>query len=464
MALLRWLVPLIVVFLSTGAFAGGRVALIIGNANYEHVTRLSNPSNDAVSIAVMLKQADFDHVDIATNLRLSEFLRKLSDFELLAEKADVALIYYSGHGLEQGGDNYLVPVDAVLARDTEVSNEAVPLDRVLKAVSGAHRLKLVILDACRNNPFVASMQRTSATRSIGDHGLARIEPVMPDTLVAYAAKAGTLASDGNGTNSPFTTALLNHLTEPNLDIRFALGRVRDEVVKQTKGTSNPQEPFVYGSLGGAEIPLFVKAAATTTDDSTGDAAWDMVRDTTSTASLFRFIDRYPMNSHRADALKRAADLETLNNGSKGEPVRVEPRPAETRAAPTKVSVAAPAASEPAVTPPPVTPEPKANDSAQSSEPAATAPEKQRRRRPVEAVKPEPRVRPIVRQAPPPEVVDRRPSRRLLLLRREEREGPSKQALARRSPTQTYSGDNSAESTPASASRAGLGEQKSNELH
>src|SRR6202030_473490 len=163
--------------------------------------------------------------------------------------AEIAIVYYAGHGIEVDGVNYLIPIDARLARDFDVEAETVSLDRLLRAIEAARRLRLVILDACRENPFAQSMRRSS--RAVG-RGLARVEPAAPDTLVAFAAKAGSIASDGDGANSPFTAALLKHLATPGLDIRLALGRVRDEVRETTRSR---QEPFVYGSLGGRTVSI-----------------------------------------------------------------------------------------------------------------------------------------------------------------------------------------------------------------
>jgi uncharacterized caspase-like protein len=161
------------------------------------------------------------------------------------------VIFFAGHGMEVNGTNYLIPIDAILERDIDVEDETVPLDRVIQILEPAKRLRLVVLDACRDNPFVRSMKRTIAGRSI-ERGLAKVDVLTSDTLIAFAAKAGSTASDGDGTNSPYTTALLKHLTIPGLDLRLAFGRVRNEVLKNT---DNRQEPFVYGSLGGSEVSL-----------------------------------------------------------------------------------------------------------------------------------------------------------------------------------------------------------------
>ncbi len=177
--------------------------------------------------------------------------------ETRTRDADVAVIYYAGHGIELDGTNYLIPIDATLETDTDVLDETFPLDRVLFAVEPAKKLRLVILDACRDNPFAKTMKRTVGSRAIG-RGLAKVEPSSPNTMIAFAAKAGSTASDGDSKNSPFATALVDHLTEPGLDLRKAFGFVRDDVLK---ATNNTQEPFVYGSLGGNDVTLVPAAPA-----------------------------------------------------------------------------------------------------------------------------------------------------------------------------------------------------------
>jgi uncharacterized caspase-like protein len=235
----------------SSALAEKRVALIIGNSAYEKVARLPNPANDASLIAETFKSAGFDSVELRRDLKISDMRRALRDFIDKAREADVAVIYYAGHGIEVDGTNYLVPVDAVLERDVDIFDEALSLDRVLISVEPAKQLRLVILDACRDNPFTRSMKRTLASRAVG-RGLAKVEPTSPNTLIAYASKAGSTASDGDGKNSPFTTALVKHVTKPGLDLRKAFGYVRDDVLKST---GNRQEPYVYGSLGGDDVPL-----------------------------------------------------------------------------------------------------------------------------------------------------------------------------------------------------------------
>ncbi|MBB4427172.1 putative caspase-like protein [Bradyrhizobium sp. CIR48] len=243
------------------ALAGNRVALVIANSAYQHAPSLANPVNDGAVMAKTLKEAGFNSVDFRHDLSALDTRRVLRDFADATRNADIAVVYYAGHGIEVEGSNYLIPVDAKLERDTDVYDEALSLDRVLVAVEPAKQLRLVILDACRDNPFGKTMKRTVATRGIG-RGLAQVEPTSPNTLIAYSAKAGFTAQDGDGANSPFTVALSKHLTTPGLDVRRAFGFVRDDVLKST---GNKQEPFVYGSLGGEDVPLVpvkVTAAAT----------------------------------------------------------------------------------------------------------------------------------------------------------------------------------------------------------
>jgi uncharacterized caspase-like protein len=233
------------------AYAEKRVALVLGNSAYQNVAPLPNPTNDGAVIAATLRGAGFDIVDYRRDLPAAETRRALRDFADRARDADIAVVYYAGHGIEVDGANYLIPVDARLERDTDVYDEAFSLDRILIAIEPVRKLRLVILDACRDNPFAKTMKRTVASRAIGQ-GLAKVEPTSPNVLIAYSAKAGSTAADGDGKNSPFTVALSKHLTTPGLDVRRAFGYVRDEVLKST---GNRQEPFVYGSLGGEDVPL-----------------------------------------------------------------------------------------------------------------------------------------------------------------------------------------------------------------
>ena len=242
---------------TTTASAARRVALVIGISAYQNVPRLTNPARDAAAIGDVFQKAGFDVVDRRNDLSGAELRREIRDFANKTADADVAVVYYAGHGIEVDGTNYMIPIDAKLASDFDIEDETVSLDRILQSLNPARRLRMVILDACRDNPFATTMKRGSASRSIG-RGLAKVEPTSTDTLIAFAAKAGAVAGDGSGENSPFTAALVKHIASPGLDLRLAFGRVRDEVLRNT---GNRQEPFVYGSLGGETLSLGPAAPA-----------------------------------------------------------------------------------------------------------------------------------------------------------------------------------------------------------
>ena len=232
------------------------------------------------------------------------------------------MVFYAGHGIEVGGRNFLVPVDAQLKSDREVEFETVPLDLVSRAVEAASGLGLVILDACRDNPFAAAMQRAGSSRSIG-RGLARVEP-SGEMLVAYAAKGGTVASDGKGRNSPYSTALLRYLEEPGLEVGLMFRKVRDAVLKST---GRKQEPFVYGSLSSKGFYLARRPAAPATPQAkpaippkSGSGSdrltaeqlaakrlgqekellfWQSVKDSRDPADIRAYLQRYPKGTYAA---------------------------------------------------------------------------------------------------------------------------------------------------------------------
>ena len=228
---------------------GKRVALIIGNSAYRNVPALPNPANDASDVAAAFKRLGFA-VTLVQNGSFDDMRRGLLAFGQAAAGADMAAVYFAGHGMEVNGENWLVPVDAALKRETDAENEAISLRSVMMQVSSTTSLGLVVLDACRNNPFIAKMQRTLANRAISG-GLGRIEPV-GNVLVAYAARDGTTALDGDGHNSPFTTALLHNIEQPGVEVTFMFRNVRDDVMD---ATGNEQQPFVYGSLSRKAIYL-----------------------------------------------------------------------------------------------------------------------------------------------------------------------------------------------------------------
>jgi tetratricopeptide (TPR) repeat protein len=233
---------------------GKRIALVIGNSAYRNVNALRNPEPDSKLVAQELRKLGFAEVIEKRDLSLNELSAELKAFGDKALDADWAVVYYAGHGIEVGGINYLIPIDAEMKTATHVEDEAIPLERVLSKVEGAKKLRLVILDACRDNPFAQRLASAGGgTRSVG-RGLSKVEP-SGGIMVAYSARDGHLAQDGDGFNSPFAEALVQGLDEPGVEISLLFRKVRDTVWNKTHGQ---QEPFTYGSLP-AEA-LYFKAA------------------------------------------------------------------------------------------------------------------------------------------------------------------------------------------------------------
>jgi uncharacterized caspase-like protein len=329
--------------------AQNRVALVIGNSAYRTVARLTNPQNDAADIAASLQRLGFS-VTPLHDATFDAMRRALVQFGRDAQGADMAVVYFAGHGMEIGGENWLIPVDAELQSDRDAENEAISLKSVMLQVSNAASLGLVILDSCRDNPFAAQMQRVTRSRAV-DRGLARVEPA-DNVLVAYGSKDGTVASDGRGRNSPFTAALLNNLEKAGVEIRFLLASVRDEVLALT---NRQQQPFVYGSLSRQEIYLKPPARSENASSpgpqpplSEAERAWAAVQGNPGMAALEAFVRRFPDSFYadlarvRIEELKKNAVARRAQDAGPGTPppVAVAPQSAPPTAGP-------PAASSPA---------------------------------------------------------------------------------------------------------------------
>ena len=293
------------------------VALVIGNGAYQKVPALPNPPRDGTDIGRALERLNFKVIHL-TDGNAAEMRKAIVDFGRAAEGSEMAVVFYAGHGMEAGGENWLIPFDAELRTDADVESEAVSLRSISLQVSKARQLGLVILDACRNNPFPAKMQRSLRTRAV-TRGLAPTEPT-DNVLVAYAARDGTTASDGDGRNSPFTAALLRNIETPGLEISFLFRNVRDEVMTATK---REQQPFVYGSLSKEAIylkPLAVNIApkaspvpsliAPTSPTKEDEQFWQAIK-TSDVAGLFEeFLKRYPYSSRAIEARERLAELKS----------------------------------------------------------------------------------------------------------------------------------------------------------
>jgi Tfp pilus assembly protein PilF len=232
-----------------------RVALVIGNSGYTSslVQALPNPRRDAKLVADAMRQAGFDTVEL-TDLDHDGMLKALQSFRAKADSADWALVYFAGHGIEVNRVNYLIPVDAKLADSRDVKHETVSYEDFAEAIGGAKALRIIILDACRNNPFKAQMHQTLALRGSLDRGLAAPPETEPGSLVVYSAKEGQAAVVGDGVNSPVARAFVNQLKVPGRDVRRLFDFVRDDVLE---ATNNRQQPFTYGSLPSRRDFVFV---------------------------------------------------------------------------------------------------------------------------------------------------------------------------------------------------------------
>ena len=230
-------------FFAGSLSAAERVALVIGNAAYEHTTALRNPRNDAMDVARSLEGLGFAVIQ-GLDVDKSAFGTKLREFARASRGSKVTLLFYAGHGLQVEGENYLVPTDAKLVEEVDLSLEAYELSAFLRQMRGA--TNLVFLDACRDNPLARQLSRSmGATRSsaIG-RGLGRVES-MNGTLIAYATQPENVAEDGEERNSPFTAALLNHIMAPGVSVNDLLTAVTNEVMTGTGGT---QQPWTHSSL------------------------------------------------------------------------------------------------------------------------------------------------------------------------------------------------------------------------
>lgn len=231
-----------------------RIALVVGIAAYQNAPNLANPVNDARAIGEALRRLGFE-VDELYDPDFRRLTRGIREFGIKAQRADVAVVYYAGHGVQVERENYLLPADAKLERERDLLYEAVPLELLLGEASGARKLGIVLLDACRNNPFVDRMSRsmTIAGRGAASPGLARVDNVPRNTMVVMATKADQIAEDGGGEHSPFAAALLAHFQIPGLELSLFFRSVRDTVLR---ATGNRQEPYIFSSLGAEPFYFF----------------------------------------------------------------------------------------------------------------------------------------------------------------------------------------------------------------
>ena len=305
--MLRALTMVLATFFATNALADRRVALVIGNSDYAHATRLPNPQNDARAIGDKLTQIGFE-VFLHENLGGQDFRVALGTFAEEALRADLAVVFYAGHGIEMGGRNYLIPIDAKMTSEATAQFEAISLDNMLTTVRNAGKMGLVMLDACRDNPFANTMEHKNGTRAVS-RGLAAVSlEGEAGTLVSFAAQAGDTADDGDGMHSPYTEALLQLLAEPGLEIGALFQKVTNEVKTKTQGRQRPMyrlqppEELIYlVPVGTPPQPSRPSTAQNTTPTEDPMVVYLNAVKSGAIDPLSDYLRRYPTHEKAADA-------------------------------------------------------------------------------------------------------------------------------------------------------------------
>ncbi len=304
------------------AWAEKRVALVIGNSEYRTVPRLTNPRNDAADMRVKLDELGFQ-IFGGSDLDRQAMLVALTGFGRAAENADVALVFYAGHGLQVKGENYLVPIDANVEYEAELNIALVPLSIVMQQLQRGSRINIALLDACRDNPFQSNLTRSLGTRAVGTlgRGLSRV-PSAQGTFIAYATEPDNVAQDGDGRNSPFTSALLAHMDKP-LSISDMMIEVRNQVIKSTNGK---QIPWDTSSLTG-RFSFKIEGSVTIgrTPDGAGQGAlllapgdmravearvWDAIKGSNDPEAFRKYLEDFPNGVFTMPARERIAVLTT----------------------------------------------------------------------------------------------------------------------------------------------------------
>jgi formylglycine-generating enzyme required for sulfatase activity len=289
------------------ALAQKRVALVIGNSAYKYAGELPNPKNDAADISAVFRKLGFQVVD-GIDLDKTAFDRKVRDFATALQGAEVGVFFYAGHGMQVGGQNYLVPIDAELSSEAALDFEMVRLDLVHRSMERETQTNIIFLDACRNNPLERSLRRAMGTRSAAiGRGLAAVESGI-GSLISFSTQPGNVAADGTGRNSPFASALVRHLSDPD-DLGAILIAVRNDVMQATQ---RQQVPWEHSALTGrfyfsrtvASDPVKVGPGR----QSEAAEAWAAVKDSTNVAVLAAYIARYKETFYAELARARINDL------------------------------------------------------------------------------------------------------------------------------------------------------------
>lgn len=343
------------------AAAEKRVALVIGNSSYENAAPLKNPVNDATDISEKLKTLGFDVV-VGTDLDQTEMRRAVKEFSYKLEGADTAMFFYAGHAVQVGKTNYLAPIDTDLKQERDLDFETISLDFVHRQMERSAKTNLLFLDACRDNPLTRQLVRASRSQGSDGQGLARLDTSGEGTLIVYATQPDNVALDGDGRNSPFTSALLNHIERPNIEISSLMTDVRREVYEKT---NEKQLPWTNSSLLGQfffnpqevkpvelvkteeelERERKLEALAREADD------WETVSELNSIDGIKAFLQQYPDGNYTELARFTLERLEAEKNGTQETAKTEQPAPAETQeiAAATEPAKIEEAAAEPVET-------------------------------------------------------------------------------------------------------------------
>ena len=309
-------------FLSATANAAKRVALVIGNGAYQHAPELTNPANDARLISASLERLGFEVVSISDGNQRA-ILDGMGEFGRRAQGADTALFFYAGHGLEVAGRNWLLPVDADVQSSSDLPATAVKIDDVIELMELSDaRIRLIVLDACRNNPLPRSLTRSA------NRGLAKIDASAAGTMVVFSAAPGEVALDGSGANSPFSEALSKRILEPGLEIRQMVGRVRQDVLA---ATGDKQVPWVNEAIAGDFYLAGEEPGAQATNDTTSPAPaaqasdpvtgelsvelafWDSVKNSGNKDLIGLYLQKYPNGSFKELAQVLIASLDNVQS-------------------------------------------------------------------------------------------------------------------------------------------------------
>ncbi len=327
-----------------------RVALVIGNGAYLNAPKLDNPTFDARAVADEFRKLGFQVVD-GYDLDIAQMREKVSEFSAALPGAKSAVIYYAGHGVSVDEENYLIPIDIVLRSPTDLDLGAISVPLILRQMKREDRVNVVILDACRDNPFAAALAKNRTRAIIGERGLSRIDgDLARGTLIAFASDPKSTALDGPaGQHSPFTSALLDHIADPGVSIDTVMSRVRTEVWEKT---NHNQLPWVNTSLIG-DYRLNPQTAPEAAADATKapaspvatgdrhrqeDLLWESAQHSNLSADYQAYLDAFPNGMFSQMARNRIAVLQDAGaSGAAKVPESIAAR------APEKVALAEPAA-------------------------------------------------------------------------------------------------------------------------